>query len=407
MRHLLLLLAASSSLLAATTTRELTLAAGEQDRANAIIRTVLALPAEFATAAAATVKLADGRTVPGQVGAPNLLAKLPALAAGQVARELVFVLPELKQGQTVTVTATLDTAAPAQDGFRWIEEPNQFSELRFGARPVVRYMRAPLDDAKRTETYKVFHHVFDPATGERLITKGPGGEFTHHRGVFFGFNKVTYGDNKSVDIWHANRAHQADGGTVLAEAGPVFGRHRVKVQWHGINKELFGVEERELTAYNVPGGILLDWATRLTTTGGVIKLDGDPQHAGFHYRADNEVAAKTKAQTYYLRPDGQDKPGATRNWPGQKTHANLPWDAMSYVLGDQRYTVAYLDRPENPKEARFSERDYGRFGSYFVYEVAPDKPLELAYRLWIQRGELTGPQVAALSADFVTPVAAK
>ena len=62
---------------------------------------------------------------------------------------------------------------------------------------------------------------------------------------------------------------------------------------------------------------------------------------------------------------------------------------MSFVLGDQRYTVAYLDRPQNPKEARFSERDYGRFGSYFVADATEKKPVEVDYRLWLQDGPMT------------------
>jgi hypothetical protein len=77
---------------------------------------------------------------------------------------------------------------------------------------------------------------------------------------------------------------------------------------------------------------------------------------------------------------------------------------MSFVTGDKRYTVANLDRPQNPKEARFSERDYGRFGSYFDYDLKKDKPLEVSYRIWVQDGETTGEKVAALAADFTEPV---
>ena len=32
---------------------------------------------------------------------------------------------------------------------------------------------------------------------------------------------------------------------------------------------------------------------------------------------------------------------------------DLPWNVMSFVVGGKRYTAAYLDRPENPKEARY------------------------------------------------------
>ena len=116
------------------------------------------------------------------------------------------------------------------------------------------------------------------------------------------------------------------------------------------------------------------------------------------------VAAKTKNETYFIRPDGVGKPGETRNWPQNKAHVNLPWNAMSFVLGGQRYTTVYLDRPANPKEARFSEREYGRFGSYFEYDLNASNRLDVDYRIWLQEGEMTVPAVAALSADFVEPV---
>ena len=79
---------------------------------------------------------------------------------------------------------------------------------------------------------------------------------------------------------------------------------------------------------------------------------------------------------------------------------------MSFVLGDKRYTVAYLDQPTNPKEARYSERDYGRFGSYFEYELNETKPLVVNYRVWLQEGEMTVAEVEKASANFVRPVEA-
>jgi hypothetical protein len=193
--------------------------------------------------------------------------------------------------------------------------------------------------------------------------------------------------------------------TLQTEAGPVLGRQRVELAWHGVGKEVFAKEERELTVWNVPGGQFVEFASRVRTTSGKIKLNGDPQHAGFHFRADQEVADKHAKETYYLRPDGPGKPGETRNWDAKHTeHKNLPWDALSFVLGTQRYTVGYFDKPTNPKEARFSERDYGRFGSYFEYEVTEKTPLEVDYRLWLQKGEMKGEEMTALSNNFVKPL---
>jgi hypothetical protein len=409
----LLALALPGTTGAASTKIALTIAAGKHDRVQEPVCVVVQVPAECAGARRATVEDAQGKPFAiGQVTMPGLRTLADGKATKPETRELHFILPELKAGQTLALQATLTTAgAKTSQGpeFAWTNGP-ETDELRLGDRPVLRYVHPTLDDStpqKREQTFKVYHHVYDP-TGQRLVTKGVGGLYTHHRGLFYGFMKVTYDGNKVVDIWHCKEdTHQSHEKTLAAETGPVLGRHRLLIAWHGKGKEVFAHEERELTVYNVPGGLLIDFASTLTPVNGPIKLDGDPQHAGFHFRADNEVADKTKKQTIFIRPDGADRPGATRNWPQDKGHVNLPWDAMSFVLGGQRYTVAYLDGPTNPKEARFSERDYGRFGSYFVKEVERDKPLTVAYRVWLQEGPMTVDQVAAKSAAFVGPVEGK
>jgi hypothetical protein len=391
---------------AASRTFQLTIAADKEDRAVMPLTVWLALPRELADARSVVLRDAAGKTLPGQLTGPSLLAAPGKTGADEVGRELHFLLPAVKAGETATFQVTLSTDPPKGDLFRWQDTPGQQMDLFFGDRPVLRYMYAPLDDStkdKRELTYKVFHHLFDPA-GKRLVTKGPGGLYTHHRGLFYGFNRITLPDGKSADTWHCTGdAHQSHQGFLASEAGAVLGRQRLKIHWHGPGKKAFAEEERELTVYHAPGGILVEFASRLKSLGGTIKLDGDPQHAGFQFRADQEVAANSKKFTYYLRPDGPGKPGETRNWAGGKGPANLPWNAMSFVLGNDRYTVCYLDKPTNPKEARYSERDYGRFGSYFVYEIDESKPLAVNYRLWLQEGEMTVPQVSAIIAGFVQP----
>jgi Methane oxygenase PmoA len=99
------------------------------------------------------------------------------------------------------------------------------------------------------------------------------------------------------------------------------------------------------------------------------------------------------------------KKGETRNWDPKTKEGpvNLPWDAMSFVVEGKRYTVLNLDHPKNPKEARDSERDYGRFGSYFEYDLTPAKPLRVKYRVWVQEGEMTPDQCEGMSRAFVAP----
>jgi len=62
--------------------------------------------------------------------------------------------------------------------------------------------------------------------------------------------------------------------------------------------------------------------------------------------------------------------------------------------------VAYLDHPGNPKPARASERQYGRFGTYFATDLIPEKPLSVRYRLVIRQGEMTVEEITKLSEDF-------
>src|SRR5688572_17636121 len=96
-------------------------------------------------------------------------------------------------------------ATPAVGEYTWHEMPGKYLELKHGDRPVLQYMCAAFDDtspATREATFKVYHHLFDP-TGTRVVTNGPSGLYPHHRGLFFGFNRISYGDKK-CDIWHGS-----------------------------------------------------------------------------------------------------------------------------------------------------------------------------------------------------------
>lgn len=386
------LLAALALLPRQATVFQIVVEAGKQDRKNTVVSVPVTIPETSAGATTAILEDGSGKTIAGQV------------AGG---RELRFVLPELKAGASATYKVTfIREPSKLDETYAWKDTDGDYAELSLGKRPLLRYMYKALDESSkdaRVNTFKIFHHLYDPK-GETFVTKGPGSLFTHHRGIFYGFNKVNYGEKKSCDVWHCTGdAFQSHEKFLLNETGPVYGRHRLSVAWHGVGKEVFAQEERDLTVYSLPGGTMVEFASDLTPIITPVKLDGDPQHAGFHFRASAEVAEKTAKQTYYIRPDGAGKFGETRNWPGNKEHLNLPWDAMCFVMNDKRYTMAYLDRPDNPKEARFSERDYGRFGSYFQKTLEKGDKLSVRYRLWLQEGEMKGDEIARLSADFVDP----
>lgn len=332
--------------------------------------------------------------------------------------EKVFVIPKLRAGETIQLKKPdfkLDPPIP----FELKEEKGEYVDVMYGKRPVLRFVNKPRDASDHYLTFKPFHQVFDPKDGKTLLSSGahpnvPEFKFPHHRGLFFGFNKISYeqnGKKLDADIWHGTKdVFSTADKMVSTEAGPVFAKHTAAISWHGPDSNTFADELRTVTVYNVPNGTMLDWSTELTTKLDKVRLDGDPQHAGFHFRATQEVSKETAKKTYYLRPDGKGKEGETRNWDAKgkdpKT-VNLPWNAMSFETGGKRYTALRINHPDNPKESRGSERDYGRFGDYFEWDLTPKTPLKLKYRVWVQEGEMTVEQCEAMAHGFTDVVSVK
>src|SRR4051812_40627972 len=218
---------------AAAPTYELLVAAGKHDRVTVPVRVALKLPGD-AAGLHPVLKDADGKPIPAQLTQYGLtMPEAPPVAANIDYRELHFILPSLKAGATAKFTLTFGPPPNPASGFRWDEKPGEYSELRYNNRPVLRYVSPKFDDStkeNRDRTFKVFHHLYDP-TGKVLVTNpGVVGLYPHHRGLFFGFNRVTYGNGKKADVWHGIKsapgkgdedAHQTHEKTLLAEAGPV------------------------------------------------------------------------------------------------------------------------------------------------------------------------------------------
>jgi hypothetical protein len=91
---------------------------------------------------------------------------------------------------SLRLSATFSDRASTGPAFSWHDKRGEYAELTCARRPVVRYMCRPPDPKNVEETCKVFHHVYDPA-GTRFVIKGPGGLYTHHRGLFFGYCNIT------------------------------------------------------------------------------------------------------------------------------------------------------------------------------------------------------------------------
>ncbi len=287
----------------------------------------------------------------------------------------------------------------------WVDSPGKHSDLLFGEKKIARYVYEKMDPMDRSRTYKPFHHVYQ-ANGEDFLTKGPGGKYTHHRGIYFGFSKCyavdKNGKKVNVDTWHCKKGYQVHERLLSQSANEKFASHEVEIAWRIDDHTTFATELRKLRfSFLRDGSLQIDFHSTLKTKQDVVEFDGDPQHAGFQFRASNEVAEKTRKETYYTRPDdGKDEKGKTKNWPMDKDMINLPWKSQSILAGGNRYTSVYLDHPRNPRPAYYSERDYGRFGSYFKSKITPDKPLTVRYRLVINQGEKTSEECQILSDKF-------
>jgi hypothetical protein len=287
----------------------------------------------------------------------------------------------------------------------WQDHQGKHIDLLFGDKKMARYVYEKMDPVDRQRTYKPFHHLFQ-SNGQDLLTKGPGGKFTHHRGIYFGFSKCAVKDgsgaNINVDTWHCKRAYQTHEKILDQKASEKEASHQVEIAWRTDDGNIFATEHRTLHFSNRQDGSLqIDFQSKLSTSQEIVQLDGDPQHAGFQFRASNEVATKTSKKTYYIRSnDGKGAQGKTKNWPQDKDMSNLPWNAQSIVVGGNRYTTLYLDHPSNPKPSFYSERDYGRFGSYFKSEITPTAPLFIQYRLNLIKGERSKNECEKLSQYF-------
>ncbi len=309
---------------------------------------------------------------------------------------------------------SLSTLAQAASPFEWVDTAGKFVDLKYKSRNIARYVYEGIDESspeRREATYKPFCHIYRPGSNDQFITKGPGGKFTHHRGIFYGFSKISYTDrdgkkHEKVDNWHCRQAYQIHRNFIEKEAGEDSAQFTALIDWVGNDGEVFANEERTMRFSLSDSDVVVDFESKLTPTVPEVHLDGDPQHAGFQFRANNEVAEESSNATYYIRPDsGVGATGATINW-STKTDSvktrDLAWKAMCVMLEKKHYTVTYLDRPGNPKPARFSERDYGRFGSYFATDVIPEKPLTVKYRIVIHQGEMEAESVAKLSKTYLS-----
>ena len=109
---------------------------------------------------------------------------------------------------TLTGSSAIARAAEPTAGFQWVDRPDEgMSDLQYDGKPVLRYMYAfDRSTPKRAvETFKVYHHVFGPGTGD-LITNGrisgpdSGGSLKVRRGVLIILIEAKHGADVQIGL---------------------------------------------------------------------------------------------------------------------------------------------------------------------------------------------------------------
>ncbi len=315
-----------------------------------------------------------------------------------------WIQPELRGNRTATYRLDL---APAEDNdgnprFRFEQPGEGQRDLYFGDSPVYRYVTG-YDPARHEETFRTFHHLHHFG-GDGFLTKGPGGLYSHHRGVFLGWNQIRDGD-RTWDFWHGSDGESQRHRKHLAEReqlGAVFARAASLTDWKDPEGNLIATDTREVSAWWVDEDTrIFDFTIRLNAERPV-RLDGDPHHAGFQFRA-SQVVADNQGSTAYVRPEKTES-------LADEVFAQAPWVAGLFTIRDHRYSILLVDHPDNPRPTRFSTRKYGRFGAFFTADLEPGEPLVLHYRILVKRASQTEhtsyEYFAGAHRDYVDPVRA-
>ena len=283
------------------------------------------------------------------------------------------------------------SSAPAAAAFELKDTPGVHLDVTLDGRIVARWMYAydNSNPERLHETYKPYLHVFN-TEGTKPITKGAGGKFSHHRGIFCGWKVNVAG--KTYDFWHIMRdlrncqknldkpshlmLHQE---FLDRKAAADQASFTALIHWNDPAGNVLIKEARTLvfTRRPAPAIIQVDLVTRLTAVAGDAKFGGDPEHAGVQYRPANEVDAK---KTRYLFPAGVTD---------VKKERDLPWAASRHIIEGKTYSVLHVNHPANPKGTVYSAyRDYGRFGAYPKFDVKKGGTQVLRYRFLIMQGDL-------------------
>lgn len=255
-------------------------------------------------------------------------------------------------------------------------------------------------------TYKVYTHLYDFERG-LPITKGPGGKYPHHRGLFIGWNHTHIGGT-ILDSWHMRASRSGPDKERFAtqewvewlqlDADENSATQVARIHWRIAGEDPFLEEIRTLRAFSIGSLRAVDFVSSLRALTGDIALRGDPQHAGMQVRMAQEVV-ENEQETQFILPEGaqvRENDVVDNTW----------WACASMPVRGKRYWVLHLTSPALATGIpQYSIRAYGRFGAFFEPELKEGVPLDVAFRIIWTEQALDQEQCAELFRQYSESVA--
>ncbi|MCC6781776.1 MAG: PmoA family protein [Planctomycetes bacterium] len=238
---------------------------------------------------------------------------------------------------------------------------------------------AAFDPQDFDATFKPFHQLF-LADGETLLTKGLGGSYPHHRGLFVGWNQ-TRCDGETHDFWHCVEGRHQRRIDTVESPFPVVADESSSIEWRDEAGHAIVRERRTLSAWDLGDARrVIDVVVTLACgSEHRVELRGDPQHAGCQLRLAEEVATHADATRYERSAGAKDS--------GNDVWRDCDWAMVRARIGGRDVKVLHASAAGANARVVYSTRPYGRFGAFAEFALSPDAPLELRYRVVIADGD--------------------
>src|SRR3954451_22209045 len=209
----------------------------------------------------------------------------------------------------VIFSSSLNSQASAAEdkGFALKDAPGDHMDVLLDGKVVARYMYDHDTSSKerRADTSKPYLHVFD-ADGKAPITKGTGGLFPHHRGIFIGWQKIGYA-GKTYNLWEMASGDIVHKDFANQKADSADASFTSRTEWDltqakdaNAGKRILE-EERTMTFRRGPAPFRLqiDFASTVKAVDSDVVLNGHPEHGGVQFRPAEELST---AETTYIFP---------------------------------------------------------------------------------------------------------